>query len=170
MHSAKKNLLNFGRHTRTPILQIENCKRGGIKTLCLYHRIVFLSKVYELLYSLGVTPNYIGFFQTSFAVWLCVDQPKRLSLVTKLVYPDVARQYKTSWQAVERNIRTVGQIIWKQSHGLLERTIGQELSCKPSNAQLLAILSYRVLSQDIGRMPSEMPGNILFSEDSLSQE
>ena len=67
-----------------------------------------MTDVYDLLYQLGVTANYTGFFHTAYAVSLCVEQPDRLVLVTKWLYPEVAKQYKTNWKAVERNIRTVG--------------------------------------------------------------
>ena len=73
------------------------------------------TEVYDLLYHLGVTANYTGFFQTASAVQLCMEQPERLLLVTKWVYPDVARQYKTNWKAVERNIRTVNRLVWEQN-------------------------------------------------------
>ena len=103
--------------------------------------------IHDLLYRLGVTANYTGFFQTALAVHLCMEQPKRLLLVTKWVYPDVARQYKTNWKAVERNIRTVNRLVWAQSRPFLEELAGRELLSKPSNAQLLAILSYSLRSQ-----------------------
>lgn len=105
------------------------------------------TEVYDLLYHLGVTANYTGFFQTASAVQLCMEQPERLLLVTKWVYPDVARQYKTNWKAVERNIRTVNRLVWEQNRPYLEELAGRELLYKPSNAQLLAILSYSLLSQ-----------------------
>ena len=108
--------------------------------------------IYALLYRLGVTANYTGFFQTASAVRLCMEQPERLLLVTKWVYPDVARQYKTSWKAVERNIRTVNGLVWKQNRPFLEKLAGRELPHKPSNAQLLAILAYSLLSQDPGSL------------------
>lgn len=102
--------------------------------------------IYGLLHDLGVTANYTGFFYTAYAVALCVEQPERLLLVTKWVYPDVAKQYGTNWKAVERNIRTVGNVIWKQGHSLLEQLAGRKLPHKPSTAQLLAILTYTLLS------------------------
>ena len=108
--------------------------------------------IYALLYRLGVTANYTGFFQTASAVRLCMEQPERLLLVTKWVYPDVARQYKTSWKAVERNIRTVNGLVWKQNRPFLEKLVGRELLSKPSNAQLLAILSYSLRSQSPGSL------------------
>lgn len=113
----------------------------------LYHRTDFVGEIYDLLYRLGVTANYAGFFHTAFALQLCAEQPERLLLVTKWVYPDVARRYKTNWKAVERNIRTVNGLVWEQNRPYLEELAGRELLYKPSNAQLLAILSYSLLSQ-----------------------
>ena len=85
------------------------------------------TEVYDLLYHLGVTANYTGFFQTASAVRLCMEQPERLLLVTKWVYPDVARHYKTNWKAVERNIRTVNGVVWEQNRLFLEKLAGRKL-------------------------------------------
>ena len=92
-----------------------------------------------------MTANYLGFRQTAYAVHLCVEEQERLLFVTKWVYPDVARKYHTSWQAVERNIRTVNHIIWRESHSLLEELAHRPLSRKPYVGQLLAILSSALL-------------------------
>ena len=59
-----------------------------------------LSEIYNLLYQLGITANYTGFFHTSYAVYLAAQQPDRLTLVTKWLYPDVAEQYATAWKSV----------------------------------------------------------------------
>lgn len=53
-----------------------------------------LTEIYDLLYQLGVTANYTGFFHTAYAVSLCAEHPERLLLVTKWLYPEVAKQYK----------------------------------------------------------------------------
>ena len=71
--------------------------------------------------------------------------PERLLLVTKWLYPDVAKQYGTNWKAVERNIRTVGRVIWNSNRPLLEDLARRELSQKPCTAQLLAILHASLL-------------------------
>lgn len=103
-------------------------------------------EVYELLHRLGVTANYTGFFYIAYAVQLCAEHPDRLMLVTKWVYPDVAKRYRTNWKAVERNIRTAGNIIWEEGRPHLEQLAGRTLEHKPCNGQLLAILSYSLLS------------------------
>ena len=95
----------------------------------------------DLLFRLGVTANYTGFFHLVYAVQLCAEQPEHLLLVTKCVYPEVAKKYQTSCWAVERNIRTVSSIMWEQKRRALEHIAGRPLTHKSSNAQLLAILS-----------------------------
>ncbi len=99
-----------------------------------------MSDIYDLLYRLGVTANYTGFFHTAYAVALCIEQPDRLLLVTKWLYPEVAKRYDTKWSAVERNIRTTCDIIWREKRSLLETLAQRPLPQKPRPAQLLAIL------------------------------
>ena len=98
-------------------------------------------KIYDALYRLGITANYIGFFYTSYAVWLCSQRPERLLLVTKWLYPDVAAHYKTNWRAVERDIRTVVAVIWRTNPQLLSELAGCDLPEKPSTSQFLSILA-----------------------------
>ncbi len=104
-----------------------------------------LAGAYDLLYHLGVTANYTGFFHTAYALSLCTEQPERLLLVTKWLYPEVAERYETSWKAVERNIRTVSCIIWQESQPQLERLAHRHLERRPRNAQMLAILTSSLL-------------------------
>lgn len=100
-----------------------------------------MTDIYDLLYQLGVTANYTGFFHTAYAIALCAQQPDRLLLVTKWLYPEVAKEYGTNWKAVERNIRTAGNIIWRENRPLLEELAHRPLEQKPRNAQLLAVLA-----------------------------
>ena len=96
--------------------------------------------IFDLLYRLGISANYNGFLQTAYAVELCRMEPERLQLVTKMVYPEVAKLCRTSSSAVERNIRTAGEIAWKNNQCLLEQLARKSLPRKPHNTQFLAIL------------------------------
>ena len=102
-------------------------------------------EIYNILYSLGITATYVGFFHTSYAVYLAVQQPERLLLVTKWIYPDVAKQYHTDWRNVERNIRTVAGIAWKCHSDTLSSIAHFNLERRPSNSQFIAILAFHVL-------------------------
>ena len=99
----------------------------------------------QLLYRLGVTANYKGFFHTAYAVSLCLQQQERLQLVTKWLYPDVAKRYGTNWKAVERNIRTISSVAWKRNRALLEQLVQHPLDRQLQAAEFLAVLSHAVM-------------------------
>lgn len=103
--------------------------------------------IFRLLYWLGLTANYTGFFQLASALQLCVEQPQRLTSVTKTVYPAVAKQHQTNWRSVERNIRTAGDVIWQNNKDRLELLAQQTLDSRPRNVQLLAILLRCIMLQ-----------------------
>lgn len=98
-------------------------------------------QIYDLLYSLGADAGYAGFFHTSYAVYLVIQQPERLLLVTKWLYPDVARHYHTSWYAVERNIRTLARVAWMRCPNKLSRIAGYDLDRVPSNTRFISMLA-----------------------------
>lgn len=100
-----------------------------------------MNEIHDLMYRLGVTANYTGFFHTSYAIWLSLQQPGRLLMITKWLYPEVAKQYNTTWQSVERNIRTVISIVWRNNPTLLMQIARRTLQSKPNAAQFISILS-----------------------------
>ncbi len=97
--------------------------------------------VRALLRGLGLTENYNGFMQTACAVQLALEAPERLQLVTKCIYPDVAKQCATTNAAVERNIRTAAACVWRKKANALMCLAGMRLAARPSNACFLAILT-----------------------------
>ena len=108
-----------------------------------------MATIYDLLYRLGVTANYTGFFHTAYAVELCVELPDRLLLVTKLLYPEVAKQYHTNWKAVERNIRSAINIIWRNNPEELQKISNSCMEKRPSAAQFISILvSYMTFQEN----------------------
>ena len=90
-------------------------------------------EIYELLYRLGATANYTGFFYAA-------------SLATKWLYPDVAKYYHTTWKAVERNIRTLIDALWRQ--GSLDALWGRHMEKKPTPAQFLSVLVSKMSLRD----------------------
>lgn len=99
------------------------------------------SNMCDLLYALGVTANYTGFYITAYAASLCARDPDMLRGITKSLYPQLGRQFNKSSAAVERNIRTVVNAAWMNNPALLERLAGRPLLRKPANAMFLAFLS-----------------------------
>lgn len=100
-----------------------------------------LCKAYDLLRRLGATANYKGFSYAAYAMALCAERPELLLLVTKDLYPEVAKQYRTTWKAVERDIRTLVSMIWTRSPAQLGQMAGGPLEERPRSAEFLAIAS-----------------------------
>lgn len=105
-------------------------------------------RVHDLLFRLGASANYSGFFYTTYAVLLAMEQPRRLTLVTKWLYPGVAEYYRTNWRAVERSIRTLIAASWPYSRDLLEELARHELAEKPRPAQFIGILANHLSGEE----------------------
>lgn len=103
-----------------------------------------MTAAYHLLHRLGITANYDGYFYTAYAVMIAEKQPDRLLLVTKWLYPDVAKQYGTTWKCVERSIRTIIALAWERNPKLLMDLAGYPLKKKPNVGQFIAILAYHL--------------------------
>jgi len=99
------------------------------------------AEIYSLLYGLGARANSTSFFHTAYAVHLAAAQPQKLLLVTKWLYPEVARHYHSTWGAVERSIRRVVTVVWESHPERLERLAGQILVTRPTPTQFLMILT-----------------------------
>lgn len=98
-------------------------------------------KIQKLLYSIGLTANYVGYRQMTVALEIVMKEPDSLCHVTKWLYPEIARRCDTNWKAVERNIRTALHCAWKTSQQTLEQMAGHSLDTVPKPAQFLAILA-----------------------------
>ncbi|MDO4175558.1 MAG: sporulation initiation factor Spo0A C-terminal domain-containing protein [Eubacteriales bacterium] len=77
--------------------------------------------IHAMLCYMGAGIHCIGTFQTAYAVCLVRNQPEKMMLATKQLYPAVAKHYGTSWKTVERNIRYTITRIWKYNPKLSGR-------------------------------------------------
>ena len=114
-----------------------------------------LIQVRQMMHRLGITANYTGYFHAAYAIMLSAQQPERLLLITKWIYPDVAKQYKTTWRSVERNIRTICKLAWETNRPELERMAQHPLPNRPSAGVFLAILSSQVEREHAERVTSQ---------------
>lgn len=105
----------------------------------------------DLLSSLGITANYRGYFFTIEAVTLAVDNPARLSAVTKELYPTVALQCDSTAARVEHGLRRMAELAWRRNPQLLQHIAGYPLPARPSASRFIAILTTHCRKQ----MPKE---------------
>lgn len=108
------------------------------------------SRTAHILCRLGITGNYVGFGYTAYAVMLANEDPDRLQLITKWLYPDVAEHFNTNTDNVRKAIDKICSIAWERNPDLLSEMAGFKLKKKPGTCQFLAILAYYFLSNPSG--------------------
>ncbi len=75
------------------------------------------SYVVKQLIEIGMSPNLKGFNYLKDAIILCIEEPKKINSMTKILYPDVAKIYNTTSASVERAIRHAITITWEKNKG-----------------------------------------------------
>jgi two-component system response regulator (stage 0 sporulation protein A) len=100
------------------------------------------------LWEMNIPPTYLGTHYLAYAELLVLEDPDRLTMVTKWLYPEIAAYYHTSWKAVERNIRTVIALCWDQDKGeALQRRLGLTLEVRPCPTGMIQMLARYLLQQ-----------------------
>lgn len=94
-----------------------------------------------ILRRLGVYSHYKGFSQAAYAAALCVEEPSRRNSLIEQVYSATAEWFNTSWNSVERNIRTVSRRVWKKNRTGLEALTGTPLDSAPGPGLFLMLLA-----------------------------
>lgn len=103
-------------------------------------------RVGELLFSLGMPANQKGYRYLVWALLRIQEDPTQLSLLTKSLYVDAARQFHSSQGAVERAMRNAITNAYRHGNRALWQKYfpRRDQSRAPSNGELLAGL-YEVL-------------------------
>ena len=99
-------------------------------------------EVAKKLLVLGFTPSHRGYRMLITSIMLALDDITLLDSVTYILYPEVAKRYNTTTDAVERNIRFAIKQAW--SNCLAEnwtKEFGQYPAKAPSNAYFISMIA-----------------------------
>ncbi len=101
--------------------------------------------VTEILHQIGVPAHIKGYQFLRDAILLTINDPDYISAVTKRLYPEIARQNKTTASRVERAIRHAIEVAWDRGDvDTLNRYFGytiHNLRGKPTNSEFIAMIS-----------------------------
>lgn len=98
--------------------------------------------IVEIKYKLicyGLTGEYLGFEYIAYALYLMFSSEGPVQM--KTLYLEVAKKYGTKPGCVERNIRTAGEVLWRENIRKLPVSSGEK---RPSNAKLLHLLAISI--------------------------
>lgn len=96
----------------------------------------------RLLRRLGICGSLKGFRYAVYMLERVVAEPDQLLLITKGLYPETARHFQVTPEAVERALRTMIRVCWERmDHDYLEYVAGRRLEHAPTNSEFLDMLA-----------------------------
>ncbi len=104
--------------------------------------------VTDIMLDIGVPAHLKGYHYLREAIVLSGKNMEVVSSVTKLLYPTVAKRFKTTDQKVERAIRNAIEVSWERGNEeTFERMFGYSASSgkmRPTNSEYIARIADKV--------------------------
>lgn len=95
-------------------------------------------EVEQLLRSMGMSGKHAGFSYLIAMICEVVQDPGKLQLITKKLYPAMAARFQVPASRVERNVRTVIESYWgKGDHARLDDIAGHRVTRRPTNSEFI---------------------------------
>lgn len=102
----------------------------------------------EIMLDIGVPAHLKGYHYLRDAILLSGRDMEVVSSVTKLLYPAIAKRFKTTDQKVERAIRNAIEVSWERGNvDSFERMFGYSASTgrhRPTNSEYIARIADKV--------------------------
>ena len=106
--------------------------------------------IISTLDSFGVNRSYTGYDYVIHSLLLIIEDSDRLNCITKSLYLDIARHFHTSWNCVEKNMRTIVTSVWNSHNTELLDVIFNKSNRdkKPTNKEFLKYMYDYVIRAD----------------------
>ncbi len=102
----------------------------------------------EILHQIGIPAHVNGYKYVREAIRLTVENPEMLNSVTKILYPTVAKTFKSTSSRVERAIRHGIELAWDRGDvDVLNSYFGYTIQSqrgKPTNSEFVAMIADRI--------------------------
>ncbi len=102
----------------------------------------------EMIHDVGVPAHIKGYQYLREAILMSVEDMDMLNSVTKILYPEVAKKYKTTPSRVERAIRHAIEVAWSRGKvDTIEEMFGYTISQgkgKPTNSEFIALITDKI--------------------------
>ncbi len=102
----------------------------------------------DMLHQIGVPAHVKGYQYVREAIKLSVEDPEMLNSVTKILYPTVAKHFKSTPSRVERAIRHGIELAWDRGDvDVLNSYFGytiQNQRGKPTNSEFIAMIADKI--------------------------
>lgn len=104
--------------------------------------------VTDYIHEIGVPAHIKGYQYLREAIMMSVEDPEMLNLITKALYPTIAKKYQTTPSRVERAIRHAIEVAWSRGKmETLDAIFGYTISIgkgKPTNSEFIALIADKI--------------------------
>ena len=101
--------------------------------------------VTEIIREIGIPAHIKGYQYIREGIIMAVNDSNMLNYITKLLYPSIAKKYKTTSSSVERAIRHAIEVAWNRGKiEVIEELFGYTVSAgkgKPTNSEFIALIA-----------------------------
>ncbi len=115
------------------------------------HDISLEVEITEILHQIGVPAHIKGYHYLRESIMLSIADEEMVHAITKRLYPDVAKKYKTTPSRVERAIRHAIEVAWDRGDvDTLNQYFGYTVHTsrgKPTNSEFIAMIADRIRLQ-----------------------
>ena len=106
------------------------------------------TQVTEIIHEVGVPAHIKGYQYLRTAIVMCVEDMDMLNSITKVLYPTIAKKYKTTSSRVERAIRHAIEVAWSRGKmDTIDSMFGYTINYgkgKPTNSEFIALITDRI--------------------------
>lgn len=107
-----------------------------------------LKYITRIMLDIGVPAHLKGYHYLRTAIHMAGRDMEVVGSVTKLLYPEIAKQYKTTEQKVERAIRNAIEVSWTRGNAnTFEELFGYSVTTgktRPTNSEYIAQIADRI--------------------------
>ena len=114
------------------------------------------TEITQVLHEIGVPAHIKGYLYLRESISMIYHEIEMLGAITKTLYPEVAKKYKTTSSRVERAIRHAIEVAWgrgkqEKKETIFSYTVNPDKSGKPTNSEFIALLADRLRLQHKNR-------------------
>ena len=127
-------------------LEIQTVKKEAkIPVPSVYTENTLEADITSIIREIGIPAHIKGYQYIREAIMMTVNDMNLLNYITKLLYPTIAKKYKTTSSSVERAIRHAIEVAWNRGKiDVLEEMFGYTISAgkgKPTNSEFIALIA-----------------------------
>lgn len=101
--------------------------------------------VTDIIREIGIPAHIKGYQYIREGIIMAINDMNMLNYITKLLYPSIAKKYKTTSSSVERAIRHAIEVAWSRGKiEVIEEMFGYTVSAgkgKPTNSEFIALIA-----------------------------